>query len=222
MIELLNIDCMEYMKGLDDNAFDLAIVDPPYFDGPQLSGYYGKGYSSLGVSRERKYKDIKSRGIPDKNYFIELKRVSTQQIIWGANHFSNAFDSSSSAWIIWDKDNGKSSFADAELAYTSFNSAVRIYKYLWNGMHQGSMGGDKRKNVTRIHPTQKPVQLYEWLLTNYAEPGQRILDTHLGSGSSAIAAHYRGFEFVGCELDEDYYNAARARFDSETAQQAMF
>lgn len=222
MIELLNIDCMEYMKGCEDNSFDLAIVDPPYFDGPQLSGYYGKGFSSLGVSRERKYHDIKSWDVPNAQYFIELKRVSKNQIIWGANHFSAVFDSSSSAWIVWDKDNGQSSFADGELAYTSFGTALRIYKYLWNGMHQGSMGGNTKKNVTRIHPTQKPTQLYDWLLKNYAKEGDRILDTHLGSGSSAIAAHYGGFEFVGCELDQDYYNAAMARFDSETAQEGLF
>ncbi len=217
-IALFNCDCMEYMKGLNDNTFGLAIVDPPYFDGPQLHGYYGKGYSSLGVSRERKYRDIKSWSVPDERYFTELKRVSKNQIIWGANHFSSVFDSSSPAWIVWDKDNGSSSFADGELAYTSFDTALRIYKYLWNGMHQGSMGGDVRKNVTRIHPTQKPVQLYQWLLTNYAKEGDRILDTHLGSGSSAIAAHYGDFDFVGCELDTDYYNAAIERFNNETRQ----
>jgi len=202
---LLNIDCMEYMRTLSGNEFDLAIVDPPYFDGPNLSGYYGKGYSSLGVKRAKYYKDAKHWSVPAEEYFTELKRVSKEQIIWGANHFSGAFDSSSACWIVWDKDNGSSTFADAELAYASFSSAVRIFKYMWNGMHQGSHGGNVKLNERRIHPTQKPVKLYEWLLTNYAKPGQKILDTHLGSGSSAIACNNMGYEMVGCELDPDYY-----------------
>ena len=121
-------------------------------------------------------------------------------------------------WIVWDKDNGTTKFSDAELAFSSFDRALRIWKYTWNGMIQGDM---KNKEL-RIHPTQKPVKLYEWLLTNYAKPGQRILDTHLGSGSSAIAAHYFGVDFVGCELDTDYYNAAKKRFEQATAQLAMF
>lgn len=220
-IELLNCDCMEYMATCPDNAFDLAIVDPPYFEGPNLSGYYGRGYSSLGVQRAKYYDECKFWNIPNEQYFIELKRVSKNQIIWGANHFAGLFISSSPCWVVWDKDNGKSTFADAELAYTSFSTAVRIFKYMWNGMHQGSHGGDVRKNEKRIHPTQKPIKLYEWLLTNYAEKGQRILDTHLGSGSSAIAAHYFGCDFVGCELDEDYYKAACERFDRETRQEQL-
>lgn len=221
-IELLNMDCMEYMKDCDDNAFDLAICDPPYFEGPNKSGYYGKGYSSLGVRRAKYYDDCSVWSVPDKQYFEELKRVSKNQIVWGANHFAGVFNSSSPCWLVWDKDNGKSSFADVEIAYTSFNTAARIFKYLWNGMHQGSMGGDVRKNTPRIHPTQKPVPLYDWLLTNYAEKGQTILDTHLGSGSSAIAAHYFGVDFVGTEIDEDYFKAAKERFDRETRQTAMF
>ena len=215
-------DCMEYMRGLPDNAFDLAITDPPYFSGPNLSGYYGKGYSSLGVQRAKYYQDCKHWAVPGAEYFDELKRVSRDQIIWGANHFSGAFDSGSPCWIIWDKDNGASTFADAELAYTSFKSAVRIFKYTWNGMHQGSYGGDVRKNETRIHPTQKPVKLYEWLLTNYAKPGQRILDTHLGSMSSVIACLNMGFEIVGCELDADYFKAGTERVRNSQKQQKLF
>ena len=213
---------MEYMATQPDKSFDLAIVDPPYFDGPNKSGYYGKGYSNLGVQRAKHYDNCSAWDIPGEEYFDELRRVSKNQIVWGANHFADVFPSSSSCWIVWDKDNGKSSFADAELAYTSFKSAVRIFKYLWRGMHQGSMGGDKRKNTPRIHPTQKPVPLYDWLLTNYAEKGQRIFDSHLGSGSSAIAAHYFGVDFVGCEIDDNYFNAAKARFDMETKQKAIF
>lgn len=124
----------------------------------------------------------------------------------------------SSCWIVWDKENGESYFADCELAYTSFTTAVRKFRFRWFGMLQGDM----KHKETRIHPTQKPVKLYEWLLTNYSSPGQRILDTHLGSGSSAIAAHYFGCDFVGCELDKDYYEASKKRFDDETSQQALF
>jgi site-specific DNA-methyltransferase (adenine-specific) len=219
---ILNIDCMEYMRSVPDKHFDLAIVDPPYFDGPNRSGYFGKGYSSLGVQRAKYYDECKFWTVPTKEYFVELQRVSKNQIIWGANHFSGLFDSSSACWIVWDKDNGKSSFADAELAYTSFDSAVRIFKYMWNGMHQGSMGGDVRKNDKRIHPTQKPVPLYEWTLTNYAKPGDKILDTHLGSGSSAVACNNLGFEMVGCELDKDYYDAACNRIEHHTKQMRLF
>lgn len=215
---ILNIDCMEYMKTLKDNEFNLAIVDPPYFNGPNRSGYYGKGYSNLGVQRDKYYEECKEWSVPDEQYFQQLFRVSKNQIIWGANHFAGVFNSSSSSWIVWDKDNGKSSFADAELAYTSFDSAVRIFKYMWNGMHQGSAGGNVKLNEKRIHPTQKPVKLYQWLLSNYAKEGDKILDTHLGSGSSAIAAHYGGFEFVGCELDKDYFEAAKERIERETSQ----
>jgi site-specific DNA-methyltransferase (adenine-specific) len=219
---ILHIDCMEFMASLPDKAFDLAIVDPPYFSGPNLSGYYGKGYSSLGVQRARYYDEAKHWDVPGKEYFEELQRISKNQIIWGANHFAGLFDSSSPCWVIWDKDNGTSSFADAELAYTSFSGAIRIFKYMWNGMHQGQLGGDKSKNDQRIHPTQKPVKLYEWLLTNYAKPGQRILDTHLGSGSSAIACNNLGFEIVGCELDADYYQASCKRVEQASKQIRMF
>ena len=124
----------------------------------------------------------------------------------------------SPCWIFWDKNNGDSDFADCELAYTSFKTAVRKFSFTWNGMLQGDM---KNKEF-RIHPTQKPVQLYKWILSNYAKPEMKILDTHLGSGSSAIAAHYFGCDFVGCEIDADYYQAAVARFERETAQIDMF
>lgn len=221
-IELHNIDCMEYMKSCNDDEFDLAIVDPPYFEGPNQIGYYGKGYSNLGVQRAKFYHKCEHWSVPDQHYFNQLFRISKNQIIWGANHFAGIFQSSSSCWIVWDKDNGKSSFADVELAYTSFSTAARIFKYMWNGMHQGSMGGNVKKNTRRIHPTQKPVPLYDWLLVNYAEPGQRILDTHLGSGSSAIAAHYYGVDFVGCEIEPDYFKAAQERIKRETRQIDMW
>jgi len=216
MIELLNIDCMEYMKGLDDNAFELAIVDPPYGIGE--NGSTNKSRGKLAVAKD--YKAFAGGDVepPTLQYFQELQRVSQNQIIWGANHFCGIFGGSSSCWIVWDKMTGASDFADCELAYTSFKTAVRMFKFQWSGMLQGDM----KNKEHRIHPTQKPVKLYEWLLSNYAKEGDKILDTHLGSGSSAIAAHYGGFEFVGCELDEDYYNAATDRFNNETKQKDMF
>jgi len=216
MIELLNIDCMEYMKGCEDNSFDLAIVDPPYGIGESGSTNASRG--KLAVAKDYKPFAGNDKNPPNKEYFIELQRVSKNQIIWGANHFMQNIQLGSPCWIVWDKLTGKSDFADCELAYSSFKTAVRKFTFQWSGMLQGNM----KKKEFRIHPTQKPVTLYNWLLKNYSEPGQRILDTHLGSGSSAIAAHYYGVDFVGCELDEDYYKAAQLRFDAETKQQAMF
>jgi site-specific DNA-methyltransferase (adenine-specific) len=214
-------DCLDVMRSMPDKAFDLAIVDPPYFDGPNRSGYYGKGYSSLGVERARYYEQIESWEVPEPDYFAELRRVSRHQIIWGANHFANRFDSAAPGWIVWDKLNGASTFADAELAYSSLDKAVRVFRYVWNGMHQGQYGGDKSKNEPRIHPTQKPVALYEWLLDNYARAGQRILDTHMGSGSSAIAALNRGFEYCAVEKSPQHFHDAVARIRKAAAQPCL-
>jgi len=217
MIELLHMDCMDYMATLEDNAFDLAIVDPPYgIDAANtLGGEERKSGNGAAMKTAFLKKDWDAE-IPDKRYFDELMRVSKNQIIWGANYMSHYLPPSM-GWIAWDKDNGTTKFSDVELAFSSFCRALRIWKYTWNGMIQGDM----KNKESRIHPTQKPVKLYEWLLKNYAKEGDRILDTHLGSGSSAIAAHYAGFDFVGCELDEDYYKAACDRFDRETAQAAF-
>ena len=132
-IELLNIDCMDYMEGLPDKTFDLAIVDPPYFEGPNKPGFYRNGEYSSTLVPAGKYGVLKYWDVPNKSYFQSLFRVSKNQIVWGANHFSDKFNSSGPGWIVWDKDNGTSSFADAELAYTSFDRAVRVYKYRWNG-----------------------------------------------------------------------------------------
>lgn len=219
--KLFNMDCMDYMRTLPDNAFDLAIVDPPYFNGPNKSGYYGKGYSNIGVKRAKHYDTLESWDVPDEQYFKELVRVSKNQIIWGANHFASVFDSSSSSWIVWDKENGASSFADAELAYTSFDGAVRIFRYRWHGMIQGNIG-NKRLNEIRIHPTQKPIKLYEWLLTKYAKTGQRIIDTHLGSGSHAIAANNLGFEIHACEKDPVMFKKSCEWISLELKQERMF
>lgn len=215
-------DCMDYMRGCADKAFDLAIVDPPYFDGPNRSGYYGKGYSSLGVPRAKHYDQIDTWDVPGPEYFTELQRVSKHQIIWGANHFADRFNSAAQGWIVWDKVNGDSTFADVELAYCSMDCAARLFRYVWNGMHQGQYGGDKRLNDPRIHPTQKPVPLYEWLLDRYAKPGQRILDTHMGSGSSAIAANNRGFEYSGTEKSRQHFEDAVARIGKNHKQRPLF
>ena len=214
MITITREDNMELMAMYPDNYFDLAIVDPPY----GILNKTKRGGDYKFNMEEYSQWDVK----PNNKYFEELFRVSKNQIIWGANHFAGLFDSSSPCWIVWDKVNGASTFADAELAYASFDTAVRVFKYMWNGMHQGSFGGDVRKNDKRIHPTQKPVPLYEWLLLNYAKPGQKILDTHLGSGSSAIACNNMGFEMVGCELDIDYYHAACERVDEYAKQERLF
>jgi len=215
-IELLNIDCMEYMATLEDNAFDLAIVDPPYGIGE--SGGNNKSRGKLAIAKDYKPFAGHDKEPMPAEYFTELFRVSRNQVIWGANHFVQNININSSCWLVWDKDNGASDFADCELAWTSFGTAVRRLKYQWAGMLQQDM---KNKEI-RIHPTQKPMRLYQWILEGYCGPMQRVLDTHLGSGSSAIAAHYFGCDFVGCEIDEDYYKAAKQRFDNETKQQAMF
>ena len=202
MINLYNIDCMKYLATCKDNEFDLAIVDPPYGIGENGSTNHTRGK----LARATKYKAFAGEDKQPMNeeYFQELERVSKNQIIWGANHFRAR---NSSCWIVWDKINGASDFADAELAYTSFNTAVRVFRFQWAGMLQGDM----KNKEQRIHPTQKPVKLYEWLLMNYAKKGDRILDTHLGSGSIAIACHNLGFDLVGCELDVDYFKAAEKR-----------
>lgn len=214
MIELLNIDCMEYMATLPDKAFDLCICDPPY--GINMMDSDNKSRGKLAKAKD--YKKIPDSDSPEIEYFQKLQRVSANQVIFGAHHFISKNPIDSSCWLVWDKDNGNTDFADCELAWTSFGTAVRRFKYRWNGMIQQDM----KNKEHRIHPTQKPVALYDWILRNYAKPGQRILDTHLGSGSSAIAAHYFGCDFVGCEIDTDYFNAAKERFDRETRQVAMF
>ena len=201
MIDLKNMDCLEAMKQMDDNQFDLAIVDPPYGIGEDggTNGTRGKLakskiYISKGWDKES----------PSVEYFNELIRVSKNQIVWGANHFISKIPFDSSCWIVWDKDNGETDFADCELAWTSFKTSVRKIKWKWQGMLQQNM----KNKETRIHPTQKPVKLYEWILDKYAKEGDKILDTHLGSGSIAIACHNRGFDLTGFEIDKEYFDNA--------------
>lgn len=188
-VKLLNIDCMKYMAGLADKSFDLAIVDPPY--GIRQDGHRENNRSKLAKSKKY-HKALWDMPAPDAKYFSELFRVSKNQIVFGANHFISAIPLNSPCWIVWDKDN-TGNFADCELAWTSFDTSVRKFKYRWNGMLQEDM----RNKEERIHPTQKPVQLYRWLIHTYAKDCESILDTHLGSGSSAIAAYEWGGYLLG-------------------------
>jgi len=207
---------MILMARYPDNYFDLAIVDPPY--GIDVNNQsQGKGG---GVAKKIEYtKKDWDKFAPNKEYFTELKRVSKNVVIFGANHFiENIPKANSSCWIVWDKDNGGTDFADSELAYTTFKTAVRNYKCKWSGMLQYDM---KNKEI-RIHPTQKPIRLYEWVLDSYAKENDKILDTHLGSGSIALACHNRGFDLTACELDTEYYNDALKRLKEHQQQLTMF
>lgn len=190
--EVYNIDCMEYMKNIPDKFFNLAIVDPQYGIGEDGKSNHSRGKLAKAKQYTPKHWDNEPMS---PQYFKELFRVSKNQIIWGANHFITRINKDSPCWIVWDKDNGASDFADCELAFTSFPNAVRKFKYRWNGMLQENM---KNKEI-RIHPTQKPVDLYAYLLKTFAKEGDKIFDSHLGSGSSRIAAYKLGFDFYGAK-----------------------
>ena len=206
-----NMDCMEFMAGIPDKYFELAIVDPPYGIGEDGKKNHSRGTLAQSTKYTPKNWDKEP---PSAEYFKELMRVSQNQIIWGANHFISRIPFDSPSWIVWDKQNGDNDFADCELAYTSFKTAVRKYEFRWAGMLQGNMK-DKEK---RYHPTQKPVALYEWLLQHYAKQGDKILDTHVGSASSFIACYNMGFDIWGCELDKDYCQDATKRLEEHRAQ----
>lgn len=215
--KLYNMDCMDGMKQFPDKYFDLAIIDPPYgIDEDGSKNHLRSG----GLAKATKYKSFAGcdKEPPNDDYFKELFRVSKNQIIFGANHFISRIPIDSSCWIVWDKLNGDTDFADCELAWTSFKSAVRKFSFRWNGMLQGDM---KNKEI-RIHPTQKPVALYSWILGRYAKAGDKILDTHVGSASSLIACYNNNFDFIGFELDEYYYNLANKRLSAEMAQLKLF
>jgi len=210
MIDLKNMDCLEAMKQMDDNQFDLAIVDPPY--GIDLANM------NMGAGKSKKCSKIKNRKwsnkdwdkqTPSKDYFNELFRVSKNQIIWGGNYFDLP---PCPHYIIWDKEipNGLS-FADCEMAWTSYKKAPRMFRE--------SAYKDKKN---KIHPTQKPVKLYEWILDNYANEGEKILDTHLGSGSIALACHNRGFNLTGFEIDKEYFDNAVERLRVHQSQLTIF
>ena len=204
--KIYNEDCLKAMKEMKDNQFDLAIVDPPYMNN-------NIGLQSNGIKRTKFHLETFIK--PNKDYFKELFRVSKNQIIWGGNYFTNDLPESR-GWICWDKIEHGKNFSKFELAWTSFDKIAEIFR-------QNNHGGFVAKGINKkIHPTQKHIKLYEWLLMNYAKEGDKILDTHLGSGSIALACHNLGFDLTACELDKEYYNAAIKRIEQHKAQIRMF
>ena len=234
-IKLYNGDCMEVMKTFKDKQFDLAICDPEYgigADKPSIKPEYVKQKNGkmLYVNSNRyKHKDWDSKP-PEKVYFDELKRVSKNQIIWGVNYFDYSL---TGGRIVWDKLNGESDQFGCEIAYNSLNRRTDIVRFMWQGMFQGvycgvdiqrafKQQGNKSLNEKRIHPTQKPVQLYKWILQNYAKEGDTILDTHFGSLSIGIACHDMKFDLTAIELDVDYYEQAKQRLIYHQRQLTLF
>jgi len=207
-ITLHHADCMDVMAQYPDKYFDLAVVDPPYGIGIDGRSEQIKEGQQIRKAHEFKAWDV---AIPNATYFAELKRVSKDQVIWGGNYFTDHLPPVK-GWIFWYKAQQGLTMSDGEMAWTSTKSVTRMVT-----MHRTHIWKEKPQ-----HPTQKPVKLYDWIYANYAKPGMKIIDTHLGSGSNAIAAHYAGMEFVGCELDADYYEAACKRVYHETRQQELF
>jgi site-specific DNA-methyltransferase (adenine-specific) len=214
---------MEAMREMPDKAFELAIVDPPYGIGIGTMNYTTSGAVRTPGRSAAKRRDYRRKSgwdvMPTPEYFAELCRVSKNQIIWGGNYFSGMLPPSKS-FIVWDKrvnDAMSNDFADCEYAWCSVGVA-RMFRFVWNGMIQGDM----KNKEERFHPTQKPVKLYEWLLTHYAKPGDKILDTHVGSASSLVACHKLGYDFIGFEIDKDYWQAATDRLEAHRAQQSLF
>jgi len=215
-----NMDNMEFMASVPDKYYDLAVVDVPYGIGEDGSTNksrtnktnFGSKNTRNTIVKSKDYKPYSSGDLesPKKEYWDELRRVSKNQIVFGANHFISKIPIDSSCWVVWDKDNGNNDFADCELAWTSFKTAIRIFKWKWHGMLQEDM----KNKQNRIHPNEKPIALYDWIYKNYLPNGGKVIDTHLGSGSNRISAHKRGnIIFDACELDVDYFNDGNARFD---------
>lgn len=208
-----NIDCMEGMKRYTDKYFDLAIVDPPY--GINIGGSGTIGGSGIVEVKNYGIKEWDKK-IPDSLYFEELKRVSKNQIIFGANYYKME---PTNSWIVWDKkcqNNWNDTFSDGEMAWTSFKKKLMIYRQLWVGALR------KSEDKTRSHPTQKPVELYKWIVQNYCESGWIILDTHVGSASSLIAFESFGLDYVGFEIDKDYFEKAKERIEKEREKLNLF
>lgn len=212
------IDNMKYMATCKDNQFDLAIVDPPYgigFDADKFGKIHETGCKTWKTRRPKGYlKKNWDRKPPGKKYFIELLRISKNQIIWGGNYFSDKLNPTGS-WIVWDKKVTIPTLSDGELAWCSINNSVKFVRMLWSGYR-------KCEQTDRIHPTQKPIVLYKWLLKNYVKPGWSIFDSHVGSGSIRIACHDMGFDFTGCELDPDYHAAQESRFQDHIKKGELF
>ena len=207
---LYNMDCMEGMRQFPDKYFELAIVDPPY--GIGIDGQKESICKNPKHNRKLHKKKDWDNSIPSKEYFKELERVSKNQIIWGANYFVKHLEKGTKGWIVWDKGQHGLTMSDCELAYSSFSCPTRVV--VINRV-------ELLKDGT-IHPTQKPVKLYKWLLSKYAKPGDKILDTHVGSASSLIACYEYGFDFIGFEIDKDYYEAAQKRLQAVMSQVSMF
>ena len=206
-----NIDCMEGMKQYPDKHFDLAVVDPPYGIGAGSKSFKNR----TNKRAEKFYKDNDwDKCTPEDEYWQELMRVSKNWIVWGGNYFTQYLPPAR-CFIVWDKKAGTNSYADCELALTNIDSNARIITKFWLGAHAQDDDG-------RIHPTQKPIMVYDFIYQNYAKEGDKILDTHLGSGSSRIAAYRNGFDFVGFEIDKDYFEAQEKRFKTELMQPRLF
>lgn len=201
-------DCVKALKRYADNHFDLAIVDPPY--GLGIDGQKGDVKKGVQIRKAHSFKGW-DNAIPTAEYFTELKRVSKNQIIWGGNYFTE-FLQPTKAWIFWYKGQQDLTMSDGEMAWTSMNKVTRMVN-----IHRTHIWQEKP-----MHPTQKPVKLYEWILANYAKPNDLILDTHLGSGSSRIAAYKGGFNFVGFEIDQEYYEKQEKRFNDFKSQLRLF
>jgi site-specific DNA-methyltransferase (adenine-specific) len=207
---IYNQDCMEAMKDMSDNQFDLAIVDPPYGINADKKNSVKKLQSKKSASLSKDYGNQNwDDAIPNQDFFNQLKRVSKKQIVWGANYFDLQ-----GGMLYWHKRVTMPTYSQGELAWLSWQNKIDFVDIAWHGMIQHDM---KNKEI-RIHPTQKPVKLYEWLLMNYAKEGDTILDTHLGSGSIAIACHNLGFELTGYEIDKEYFEAAKKRIEQHKQQ----
>ena len=217
MLNITNEDNMQLMARYESNYFDLAIVDPPY--GINFGEFNRTNKDSSGNRyKANKYKQSDwDNEIPKDEYFMELKRVSKNQIVWGGNYFPYLWKNGCKGFIFWKKNNPVDNFSDGELAYTSFNKVAKCFEYSYFGNIEGNTSASKK-----YHPTQKPIKLYEWLLMNYANKGDKILDTHLGSGSIAIACHNLGFDLTACELDKEYYEAAMKRINNHKLQMRIF
>jgi site-specific DNA-methyltransferase (adenine-specific) len=201
-------DCTEALKRFSDGYFDIAVVDPPYG--------IGANKMQLGNGKKKIYRGEADwdNAIPTAEYWEQLFRVSKNQIVWGGNYMTE-YLKPTSAWLFWDKGTGENDFADGELAWTSYNGALRKITKSW-------VGANAKDGLERIHPTQKPIYLYDWIFNRFAKEGNLILDTHVGSGSSRIAAHKNKLHFVGFEIDKGYYEAQEKRFNAVISQQSLF
>lgn len=213
-IRFIHGDCMDFMRDLPEKAYSLAIVDPPYGIHDKISKGGGSHTKSKSKFHQMYAENNKKWDMnqPPKEYWQEIFRTTKNQIVFGANYFCKYLPISR-GWIFWDKMGENMTTVNNEIIFTSYDVSIATFRRC-HGLDKGFMNKE-RKN---IHPTQKPIALYTWLLQNYAKPGDTILDTHLGSGSSAIAAYRLGFDFTGIELDKDYYDASVERFKKETLQ----